>query len=103
MHVDVAIPANNKHKLSIGLCYWLLAREVLRLRGTVSRHSEWEVPVDLFFHRDMDELEKANEEAAAPQASYDEAALAPTPDVNYGVDDTYGLPVAASFDPSTYV
>ncbi|KAJ8609894.1 hypothetical protein CTAYLR_005545 [Chrysophaeum taylorii] len=61
-HVDVAIPANNKGKLSIGLAYWLLAREILRMRGTVNRHVPWDVPVDLFFYRDPDELEKAEEE-----------------------------------------
>mmetsp|Transcript_28938 Transcript_28938/g.64708 ORF Transcript_28938/g.64708 Transcript_28938/m.64708 type:complete len:304 (+) Transcript_28938:52-963(+) len=63
--VDVAIPANNKGKLSIGLLYWMLAREVLRMRGTLSRDLEWDVCPDLFFYRDPEDLEKAEAEQAA--------------------------------------
>jgi len=57
-HVDIAIPCNNKASHSVGLMWWMLTREVLRLRGTISREAPWEIMPDLFFFRDPEESEK---------------------------------------------
>ncbi|CAM1509054.1 Fc.00g027930.m01.CDS01 [Cosmosporella sp. VM-42] len=78
-YVDVAIPTNNKGRHAIGCIWWMLAREVLRLRGTIyNRETPWDVMVDLYFYRDPEaeaeekvEEEKligAEEEAPAPEA-----------------------------------
>ncbi|KAJ6787985.1 hypothetical protein PWT90_10283 [Aphanocladium album] len=64
-YVDVAIPTNNKGRHAIGTVWWLLAREVLRLRGTIySRETPWDVMPDLYFYRDpeAEAEEKAEEE-----------------------------------------
>ena len=59
--MDVAIPANNRGKHSVGLIYWLLAREVLKMRGTIPADQPWEEPVDLFFFRDAEEMAQIEE------------------------------------------
>lgn len=71
--VDVAIPTNNKGRHAIGLIWWMLAREVLRLRGTIaSRETEWDVMTDLYFYRDPEAEENKDasgvEEAKVPGA-----------------------------------
>ncbi|KAK2094507.1 hypothetical protein P7K49_028245 [Saguinus oedipus] len=66
-YVDIAIPCNNKGAHSVGLMWWMLAREVLRMHGTISREHLWEVMPDLYFYRDPEEIEK-EEQAAAEKA-----------------------------------
>jgi len=46
-NVDLALPANNKGRRSLALVYWLLSREILKARGTVSSDMEWELSEDV--------------------------------------------------------
>jgi small subunit ribosomal protein SAe len=75
--VDIAIPCNNKSSHSIGLMWWMLAREVLRLRGQISAKVPWSVMVDLFFFREAEEAEKDEQKEVAGRA------IEPTPVVTF--------------------
>lgn len=76
----------------------MLAREVLRLRGTLAnREVEWDVVVDLYFYRDPESEEAKEEEEeetkptdpTVPEAdpSNDWAAAGPTPGTAATVPD----------------
>jgi small subunit ribosomal protein SAe len=72
-YVDCIIPCNTKNKMSMGLIMWLLTREVLRLRGTLTMSETWKILPDLYFYRDpqdeskIDEALEAQEDEPAPE------------------------------------
>ncbi|RZC89929.1 hypothetical protein C5167_028995 [Papaver somniferum] len=70
-YVDIGIPANNKGKNSIGCLFWMLARMVLQMRGTILPGHKWDVMVDLFFYREPEEAKDQEvDESGAPVAEY---------------------------------
>jgi small subunit ribosomal protein SAe len=64
-YIDIAVPCNNKGVQSIGTMWWMLAREVLYLRGIISRKTPWDVMPDLYFYREPEDIEKEEQAAAA--------------------------------------
>lgn len=72
-YIDVAIPCNNKAAQPIGLVWWFLTREVLRLRGLskggLARNQDWEIMPDLFFYRNADDIKKQEQEDLAKIAA----------------------------------
>jgi len=96
-HVDVAIPCNNKGKHSVALMYWLLAREVLRMKAQIARGSPWSVMVDLFMQRDEETKEEEKPAIAAPDADAgfagDEAAA---PGTSWAATDDAGFTAPAA-------
>lgn len=57
-YVDVAIPCNNRNTESISMIFWLLAREVRILRGKLDKNEEWDVMVDLFFYKKIEDVQE---------------------------------------------
>jgi small subunit ribosomal protein SAe len=95
-YVDVAVPCNNTSVLTIGLLWWMMAREVLRLRGTITREVPWDVMVDLYFYRDPEEVEKEERARAEKEAAekYEETAYQQPWDGTGGAAPVAAAPVA---------
>lgn len=75
-NIDIAIPCNNKGKEAVAAVFWLLAREILYLRGTLQRDQAWGEMVDLFMYRDLNAEEEAegdNEHEGAHEEGAEEA------------------------------
>jgi len=70
-YIDVAIPCNNRNTESISMIFWLLAREVQILRGELGKKEEWDVMVDLFFYKKIEDVEA---QAIEDKAEADKAA-----------------------------
>ena len=61
-YVDLAIPCNNNTTESISMVFWMLAREVMILRGELDNNTDdWEVMVDLFYHKDINQTEETGD------------------------------------------
>jgi len=91
--IDIAIPINTSGKNAVALGYWLLAREVLRLRQTIPRDREWPVMVDMFIYREPDEVTKQVDAESGEPRSYGDGGWeetgAPTEDYGAGVAEEY--------------
>ncbi len=47
-NIDLVVPCNNKGKKSLGLFFWIVAKEYLQRRGVIKNESEFKESVDDF-------------------------------------------------------
>lgn len=73
-YVDVVIPCNNNSTESISMVFWILAREVLMLRGQLDvNDDDWsEVLVDLFYYKNISAKKDGEEDVQAENEEGDE-------------------------------
>merc|ERR1711862_754674 len=67
-YVDVAIPCNNKRTQSISMIFWLLAREVRILKGELRKDEEWDIMVDLFYYKTVEDQKQEIKELPKQEA-----------------------------------
>ena len=59
--IDVIIPCNNRVPKAIATVFWMLAREVMILRGQIPANKQWDVMIDLFIARDIETIRSQQE------------------------------------------
>jgi len=47
-NVDLALPCNNKGKRSLALVFWILAREILKLKGLIAKDADFKYTLEDF-------------------------------------------------------
>lgn len=74
--VDVVIPCSTSSTESIAIVFWMLAREVLTLRGQLDQaDDDWtDVLVDLFYYKDVNEARLAQDAAPADEQEQEEGS-----------------------------
>jgi small subunit ribosomal protein S2 len=61
--IDIVIPVNNKGRKSLATVYWLLAREILKNRGTIKTDEEFKAKPEDF---ESEEVEREKEKIERP-------------------------------------
>jgi len=59
-NIDLIVPINNKGRKSLALAYWLLAREILREKGSVKTEADYTAKIEEF-EFSMDEKTQAQQ------------------------------------------
>ena len=83
-YVDCAIPCNNRQKRSLAMIYWLLTKEVLKLKGEIQGDEFNCLPGAFMYREDKETKEKAKTEEkteeSQPEAEAEEAQEAEAED-----------------------
>ena len=83
-YVDCAIPCNNRQKRSLAMIYWLLTKEVLKLKGEIQGDEFNCLPGAFMYREDKETKEKAKTEEKTeepqPEAEAEEAQEAEAED-----------------------
>lgn len=96
--IDVIIPCNNRVPKAIATVFWMLAREVMILRGQIPVNKPWDVMIDLFIARDIETIrsqqealkkEEEQEKGIQQEGQQEEAKPAQTGDEDWWLETLF--------------